>query len=80
MTPHEGKRPGRPRIEPGADTVSRTVTLLPRHWTRAAEVGGGNASAGLRKIVDGYGEEEIHEGPGINWDNQLKCTTDRPAL
>jgi hypothetical protein len=42
---------GRPLVH-GVRLIQRAVSLTPQQWERLRELGGGNASAGLRRLLD----------------------------
>lgn len=61
---HGGSRPGsgRPPVTPGG-TRPHTVTLSDAEWEYLRNVGDGNASAGLRELIDRYHGIDRHIVP-----------------
>jgi hypothetical protein len=50
---HGGRRPGAGRPPVGdVPTVRRSISMLPDDWQHVEEVGDGNASAGVRALVE----------------------------
>ena len=48
---------GRPQRDPEAGTMERrTAWLYPAQWAEVERLGNGNASAGLRRIIEALGK------------------------
>lgn len=50
---------GRKRVGGDTRAVSHPVTLLPEQWAAVGRLGGGNRSAGIRKLIEEWQERDM---------------------